>query len=215
MGERVLELSRREQIVNGLVSSYGTSRESAERAADRIIARENGDNAPREALGRMIDRAEAQVAIAEDGSALTALMRGATITSVSIEHPFRLKRDQMSDDEIGKLEDEIQQAGYKLLRALGFEVVHLSQKRASKQTPGVADSKFYHRVRRLSFWWEAKMERGVQSPAQREFQTMAEACGEHYVVGGLGILRTWLAGRRVCVFGADNTPIPLPIKEQA
>ncbi len=117
-------------------------------------------------------------------------------------------------EEIAALEDKLQHDGEELMRALGFEVVHFSMKRASKQTPGIPDDKFYHRERRLTLWWEVKAEWGEQSPAQRVFQEMCEACGEIYVLGTLAILRTWLAGRRVCSFGVDNTPIPFPLEEQ-
>lgn len=117
-------------------------------------------------------------------------------------------------DEMGKLEKEIELAGDKLMLALGFEVVRFSHPGKTKQTPGIPDRRYYHRERKLALWWEAKAPGGQQRPDQKVFQEMCEAVGEVYVLGGLAVLRTWLAGRRVCVFGVDNTPIPLPREEQ-
>jgi hypothetical protein len=116
--------------------------------------------------------------------------------------------------EIAALEKVHEHAGDELMLALGFEVVRFSQPRNSKQTPGIADRRYYHRARKLAFWWEAKADWGEQRPDQKVFQETVEAVGEIYVLGTIGLLRTWLAGRRVCAFGVDNTPIPLPIEEQ-
>lgn len=91
-----------------------------------------------------------------------------------------------------QLEERHVEEGDKLLRALGFEVVRLSQVRRSKIHPGLPDRRYYHRRRGVAFWWEAKAEWGQQRPEQREFQTMAEACGERYVAGRLEDLKGWL-----------------------
>jgi hypothetical protein len=117
-------------------------------------------------------------------------------------------------DEAGRLEKEIEHAGDQLMRALGFEIVRFSHPGKTKQTPGIPDRRYYHRARHLAVWWEVKAEWGTQRPDQRVFQEMCEAVSETYLLGGLAVLRTWLAGRRVCAFGVDNTPLPLPIEEQ-
>jgi hypothetical protein len=98
--------------------------------------------------------------------------------------------------EEGALEKEIERRGDELMLSLGFEVVKFSQPRATKQTPGIADRRYYRRPRAgggaVALWWEAKSEGGKQRPDQRVFQELVEACGEVYVVGGLGILKAWL-----------------------
>jgi hypothetical protein len=101
-------------------------------------------------------------------------------------------------------EKDVEHAGDKLMQAHGFTVVRLSQPRASKITPGVPDRRYYRTAGDVSrpgtvvtgpfvAWWEAKTSTGKQSPAQREFQAMAEACGETYLVGTDAVLRDYLA----------------------
>lgn len=121
------------------------------------------------------------------------------------------KGDRVLDAaELGKLEKEIEDQGDKVMRALGFEVVRFSHPGRTKQTPGIPDRRYYSRRRRLAFWWEAKAPDGEQRPDQRVFQEMCEACGEPYVLGGLGDLKAWLTAHRVAVFDARGNPIPWP-----
>lgn len=112
-----------------------------------------------------------------------------------------------------QLEEYHVEEGDKLLRALGFEVVRLSQVRRSKIHPGLPDRRYYHRRRGFAFWWEAKAEWGKQRPDQRAFQEMAEACGERYVVGKLETLKGWLVRQGVAVCEGEllvptSTPVP-------
>lgn len=86
--------------------------------------------------------------------------------------------------------------GDELMALHGFRSIHFSQARATMQTPGIPDRKYYHRGRRLACWWEAKAEGGVQSEAQRQFQLDAEACGEVYLLGGVEALVQWLKRTR-------------------
>lgn len=110
-----------------------------------------------------------------------------------------------------KLEAEHTAEGDKLMRALGFEVVRLEQRRASKIQAGLPDRKYYHRRRRITLWWEGKAEWGRQRPDQREFQAMAEACGETYVLGKLESLKTWLIDTGVATReGELLIPTPIP-----
>jgi hypothetical protein len=103
-------------------------------------------------------------------------------------------------------EKDVEHAGDNLMQAHGFTVVRFSQPRASKQTAGIPDRRYYRaELGRSSgiggvvfsnphaLWWEAKAANGKQSPAQREFQTMAEECGETYLVGTEAVLRDYLA----------------------
>lgn len=96
----------------------------------------------------------------------------------------------------------VEHRGDQLMRAHGFTVIRFSQARKTMQTPGIPDRRYYRpgRVdnvlagpsRGLAPWWEAKAEDGEQSPAQREFQELVEACGETYLLGTDAVLRVWL-----------------------
>lgn len=110
-----------------------------------------------------------------------------------------------------QLEKQHEAEGDRLMLALGFEVVRLSEARKTKKTPGVPDRKYYHRRRRLTLWWEAKASSGTQRPDQRVFQEMAEACGETYVLGTLEALKSWLVDQGIATRDGDlliPTPIP-------
>jgi hypothetical protein len=74
---------------------------------------------------------------------------------------------------------------------LGFECWHLSQARATRQTPGWPDMLFMHEDSGLCVWWEAKAPGGKQSDAQREFQRYAQPCSMEYVVGPASALEEW------------------------
>lgn len=73
----------------------------------------------------------------------------------------------------------------KIFRAHGCLVYSLSQPRATKQAPGLADLYVFAPRARLAWWFEVKRPvGGVQSPAQREFQQLCDQCGVRYVIGG-------------------------------
>lgn len=82
-------------------------------------------------------------------------------------------------------EKQVEAMGDRLMEQMGWRSIHFSQARASRQTPGIPDRKYYHRALGVTLWWEAKKPGGKQRPAQREFQQDAEACGEVYVLGGV------------------------------
>src|SRR5262245_40877249 len=65
-----------------------------------------------------------------------------------------------------------------LMRQMGWDVVRFSQPRNTMQTAGIPDRKYYHLGRRRTIWFECKRPGGEQSRAQRDFQMMAEECGE-------------------------------------
>lgn len=99
----------------------------------------------------------------------------------------------------------------RLMLALGFEIVKLSQKRRSKVTEGIPDRRYYHRRRRVTLWWEAKSDVGKQRPDQRAFQEMVEACDETYVLGNLEALKSWLVSAGVATRdGEIFQPTPIP-----
>lgn len=88
-------------------------------------------------------------------------------------------------------EKQVEARGDRLMATLGFDIVRLSQPRASMVTPGLPDRRYYHRARKIAVWFEAKREGGKQSFFQQDFQAMAEACGETYLVGTDDVLVAW------------------------
>lgn len=107
-------------------------------------------------------------------------------------------------------EDEHQAESRKLMQALGFRVINFSQKRRAKVTPGIPDTKYYHVGRALTLWHEDKAEWGRQSPAQRDFQAMCEACGEIYVLGKHQVLKDWLVALGIAAVVEGGLLVPLP-----
>lgn len=109
------------------------------------------------------------------------------------------------------LEKAIERAGDKLMRAFGFVSVHFSQARETNQTPGIADRRYYRvprsveradgrfHQRALMPWWEAKSATGRQTPDERAFQELVEACGETYLLGTTDALVAWLVAERIAV----------------
>ncbi len=79
-----------------------------------------------------------------------------------------------------RLEDEIQEAGRKALELLGFTVYSLSQDRATRQTPGIADT--YVAGHGRTTWAEWKRPGKNQSPAQVLFEKDVTANGAEYHV---------------------------------
>lgn len=103
-------------------------------------------------------------------------------------------------------EKAVEHAGDRLMRAHGFTVIRFSQPRATKQTAGIPDRRYYRPPRIVeregarfmdslhgyALWWEAKTSEGKQSPAQKVFQELVEACGETYLVGTDAVLCEYL-----------------------
>lgn len=117
-------------------------------------------------------------------------------------------------DTLGKDADEDahQVEGDRIMRALGFDVVRLSQKQRSKVTEGLPDRRYYHRRRRLFVWWESKAAWGRQSPAQREYQLMCDESGDPYVLGTIDALKQWLVDNQVATFDESGLPQPIPFE---
>lgn len=88
-------------------------------------------------------------------------------------------------------EKQVEHLGDKVMTALGFEVVRFSQARATMQSPGIPDRRYYHIAKKLSLWWEAKTVKGKQSYAQMDFQSRCTAVGEIYVLGTDDALVAW------------------------
>ena len=89
-------------------------------------------------------------------------------------------------------EKQVEHMGDRLMATYGFDIVRFSQARATMQTEGIPDRRYYHRERKLAVWWEAKAPKGKQRPKQAEFQRMCEAVGEVYVLGTHDALAAWL-----------------------
>lgn len=76
------------------------------------------------------------------------------------------------------LEDKEQWEIVKLFRAYGCKVYNLSQKRAAKQTPGLADLYVTRRQSGHAFWFETKRQvGGIYSTSQIEFREENDAAG--------------------------------------
>lgn len=111
---------------------------------------------------------------------------------------------ELSERELNALEKQIEHDGDVLMQKLGFEVIRFSHPGKTKQTPGIPDRRYYRRPREIErpngrflqpalvVWVEYKSGTGRQRPGQKLFQEMCEACGEHYVLGGLENLNAWL-----------------------
>ena len=122
--------------------------------------------------------------------------------------------EQIRDDaEISELEDDVVEEADRIMRALGFTVIRLSQKRASKVTPGVPDRYYLHPRRKLALWYEGKSSTGRARPEQLQFQQLCRDTGVHHVLGGLDRLREWLTWQRVATFDENGMPQPIPIQE--
>jgi hypothetical protein len=85
----------------------------------------------------------------------------------------------------------------RLMTALGFTCWHLSQNRASRQTPGWPDMLFTCPAKRLSVYYEAKSAKGKQSDAQKAFQADIVACGHEYVVGTVEAMADWCVAKGI------------------
>ena len=89
-------------------------------------------------------------------------------------------------------EKAIQADAEQLCRMAGCTVFHMSQARATKQTAGIADAFVTAPTVGTACWYECKKPGGVQSPAQREFQSACERSGVTYVLGGIDAMEAWL-----------------------
>lgn len=81
-----------------------------------------------------------------------------------------------------RLEDVIQEAGRKALELLGFTVYSLSQDRATRQTPGVADTYVVGHGRAVWAEWKRPGKKHKQSLAQIAFEADVTANGAEYQV---------------------------------
>lgn len=82
------------------------------------------------------------------------------------------------------LEKEEQTEITRLFLAYNCDVRNLSQARASKQAPGIADLFVTHRTKPIAWWWESKRQvGGVLSPAQEVFRDDCMRCGVRYGTG--------------------------------
>lgn len=79
-----------------------------------------------------------------------------------------------------RLEDVIQEAGRKALERLGFKVYSLSQDRATRQTPGIADT--YVAGHGRTTWAEWKRPGENQTPDQVDFEIEVVGNGAEYHV---------------------------------
>lgn len=90
-----------------------------------------------------------------------------------------------------RTEKRVEADGDAFMELLGFTPIRLSQPRATCQSAGIPDRKYFNARKGIALWWEAKTEKGKQSPAQRAFQINAESCGETYILGTDAALITW------------------------
>lgn len=97
----------------------------------------------------------------------------------------------IAQGKMPRSEKQVEQSGDKFMATMGFDSVHFSQPRATKQTRGIPDRKYYNNARGVSCWWEAKAEDGRQSEDQRRFQRACEECFEVYLLGTEESLIAW------------------------
>lgn len=79
-----------------------------------------------------------------------------------------------------RTEKQIQAAGCTALARLGFMVWNLSQVRASKQTPGIADT--FVTGHGICAWIEWKTRKGEQRLEQAVFERAVTRNGGHYLL---------------------------------
>ena len=101
------------------------------------------------------------------------------------------------------IEKEVERRVDALCAAAGCKAVRFSQPRNTMQTPGIPDRRYYPDPLKpphfgalgRAFWFEAKAPGGWQTKPQQDFQRMAEAAGEDYVLGGYREALEYLAHR--------------------
>lgn len=119
-----------------------------------------------------------------------------------VETPEQLEERLQEDDD--RLEKDIQRDVMKLYLAFHCLVYNLSQARASKQSPGLADLYVLHLPSKNVWWHETKTPTGKQRPAQREFQTIHKYTPVGYVVGGVLAAEEQLITLAIAVRGPDG-----------
>jgi len=111
-----------------------------------------------------------------------------------------------------RTEKQVEATGDLLMAALGFTAIRFSQARATQQTPGIPDRRYYSPDRRAAVWWEAKTEIGLPSAFQKAFRAMCESCGEEYVIGTEEALLGWVVSKgyaeRIGPHGLRRLPAP-------
>lgn len=168
----------------------------------------------------MADR-EKELAVIRMADQLVAqhgLPREKALRTAAEELGVSLKRTPAETDaEDARLEKEIELAGDKQMRALGFSVIKFSHPGKTKQTPGIADRRYYHTGRGVAFWWEAKSPTGRQRPDQKDFQALCDAVGDPYVLGTDQDLFAWLIEHGIAarVEGDLLIGLPYPAKEKS
>jgi hypothetical protein len=89
------------------------------------------------------------------------------------------------------LEKAEQQEVINVFTAFSFKCYNLSQARAAKQTPGLADLWCVHTELPIAFWWETKRQVGGEhSDAQLEFRDECVRCRVGYGTGDRFAART-------------------------
>jgi hypothetical protein len=126
--------------------------------------------------------------------------RGLPLTEV--ETPEQLEERLQEDDD--RLEKEIQRDVVRLYLAFHCLVYNLSQARASKQSPGLADLYVLHLPSKNVWWHETKTPSGKQRPAQKEFQTVHKYTSVGYVVGGVLTAEEQLVKLAIAVRGPNG-----------
>lgn len=124
----------------------------------------------------------------------TGVGQTAALKYAAAKYPNAVRQQDAKDEQRENvLEKEEQREIRKLFKAFGFTVYSLSQARASKQTPGLADLYCVHRDQPIALWFETKRQHGGRlSDAQREFQEGNNRCGIRSVVGDRYTARTLL-----------------------
>ena len=94
----------------------------------------------------------------------------------------------------GALEKKVEQRIDELCANAGCESVHFSQARATKQSFGIPDRRYYPREG-PAFWVEVKAEGGRQTESQAAFEDRCRRCGDPYVLGGYREVLAYLITR--------------------
>jgi hypothetical protein len=102
----------------------------------------------------------------------------------------------------------------KIAIVYGFKVNVLSQPRATKQTPGIADLYLTHKVLPIALWWESKRQvGGTRTPPQVEFGNDNIRCGVGYGFGDRYAFVEKLLDLELAVRGAGAYGIE-PVRHQ-
>lgn len=122
---------------------------------------------------------------------------------------------QIRDDaEVAESEAEVERVADQIMGALGFAIIRLSQRRASKVTAGVPDRYYVHPRRLLAVWVELKSATGRPRPEQLQFAQLCRDADLAHVLGGIDALRAWLVENRVATFDASGLPQPIPVSDE-